>query len=133
MFSLAANSTIAGLKEGEVRNPARCMVDEYIPIARRPRTVVVVSVFLFLAAAVALVIAASLLFPNPFWNRTWDFNRPACLAFKKLGKLPGVLLLALGMTTSLAGVGLLRRKKWLGGSPWQYSQSMAWETWSPYF
>ena len=41
-----------------------------------------------------------------------DLNKPAYLAFEKLGKMPGVLMLALGITTGLAGAGLLRRKKW---------------------
>jgi hypothetical protein len=88
------------------------MADKSISITRRPGTVVVVAIFLFVAAVVALATAVSLLFPSPFWNRLWDLNRPAYLAFEKFGKLPGVLLLALGITTGLAGAGLLRGKKW---------------------
>lgn len=86
--------------------------DEFIPMVRRPRTVAVVATFLFFSAAFALVTAVSLLFPDPLWNRMWDLNRPAYMAFETLGKIPGVLLLALGITAGLAGAGLLRRKKW---------------------
>jgi hypothetical protein len=77
-----------------------------------PVTLTVVASFLFLASLVAFVTGTSLLFPGPIWNWLWSLNRPALIAFQKLGSLPGILLLALGVGAGAAGVGLLKRKKW---------------------
>ena len=79
---------------------------------RRPRTATVVAIFLFCAAAMALIIGVSLLFPGPLWDRMWDLNRPGHLAFERAGKLAGVPLLALGIVTGIAGRGLIMRRKW---------------------
>ena len=79
---------------------------------RRPGTVAFVAIFLFCAAAIALITGISLLFPNPFWGRFWDLNRPAYLAFEKVGRLAGVPLVALGIVTGSAGRGLIKRQKW---------------------
>jgi hypothetical protein len=79
---------------------------------RRPRTVTIVAIFLFCAAAMALVTGMSLLFPGPLWDRMWDLNRPGHLAFERAGKLAGVPLLALGIVTGSAGRGLIMRSKW---------------------
>jgi hypothetical protein len=77
------------------------MADDATLMGRRPRTVVAVAIFLLLSAAIALLIAASLLFPNPFGNQMWDLNRPAHILFEQLGKMPSVLLLAMAITTGL--------------------------------
>jgi hypothetical protein len=93
----------------------------------------VVAIFLFVAAVVALVTAASLLFPNPFWNRMWDLNRPAYLVFERLGRLPGVLLLARELPQAWLGQACSGARNGLGGLHWPYSQSMVRGTWLPYF
>lgn len=87
-------------------------VSEIHPDERRPGTVKVVAIFLFCGAAAALITGISLLFPNPLWNRLWDLNRPAYLAFERVGRLAGVSLLALGIVTGSAGRGLIKRQKW---------------------
>jgi hypothetical protein len=79
---------------------------------RRPGTVTLVAIFLFCAAAVALITGISLLFPNPFWGSLWDLNRSAYLAFERVGRLAGVALVALAIVTGSAGRGLIKRQKW---------------------
>jgi hypothetical protein len=79
---------------------------------RTPVILTVVAAFLFLAALVALVTETSLLFPRPIWNGLWSLNRPALIAFQKLGIISGILLLALGAGAGAVGAGLLRRRKW---------------------
>lgn len=78
----------------------------------RPKTVPVVAAFLFLATVMALVSGVSLLFPGTLLDRLWKFNESAAAAFRPLGRVAGVPLLALGIATTVAGVGLLRRKSW---------------------
>ncbi len=87
------------------------MANDIAATEGRPATVTVVAVFLFLAAAVAVVTGFSLLFPSPFWNRLWDLNRPAYEAFVKLKTVSGALLAALGVGSGFAGAGLLRRRR----------------------
>jgi hypothetical protein len=78
----------------------------------RPKTIPVVAGFLFAATANAVVVSVSLLFPNPLLDRLWELNKPGAAAFRSMGKISGVLLLALGIATAAAGRGLLRRRKW---------------------
>ncbi len=78
----------------------------------RPKTVLVVAGFLFAAAGVAAVVGASLLFPNPVLEQLWKLNPSAAPAFHSLGRIPGLLLLALGLATFSAAQGLLRRRRW---------------------
>jgi hypothetical protein len=78
----------------------------------KPRAVIVIAIFLYIATVIALVVGASLLFPNSALDRLWELNRPAEPAFQAMGRFSGVLLLCLGMLTFIAAVGLLRRKPW---------------------
>ena len=78
----------------------------------RPKTIPVVAAFLFVATAIATVVATSLLFPGPLLDWLWKFNPPASAAFHAMGRMAGVLLLALGVGTCAAGAGLLRGRKW---------------------
>jgi hypothetical protein len=78
----------------------------------RPRTVIVLAGFLFLATPVALVTGTSLLFPGPWWNRMWELNPPAYAAFSRLSTASGIMLLALSVVTALTGTGLLLGKRW---------------------
>jgi hypothetical protein len=79
---------------------------------RRPRTIPMVAAFLFGATAIATVVGISLLFPNWLLDRLWDLNPPAGAAFHAVGRVSGVLLLALGGGTFAAALGLLRRRRW---------------------
>jgi hypothetical protein len=78
----------------------------------RPAAVLTVAVALFLATAASCVTGISLLFPHSILSRIWDLNRPAYVAFARLGGFPGVLLLALGALCGAMAIGLLRRKRW---------------------
>ena len=78
----------------------------------RPRTVLIVAAFLFAATAIALVVAISLLFPNPLLDRMWELNKPGAAAFRAMGKASSLLLLAVGVATTAAGLGLLRGRPW---------------------
>jgi uncharacterized membrane protein (DUF2068 family) len=78
----------------------------------RPRTVPIVAGFLFAATAIAVVVAISLLFPNPLLDRLWELNKPGEAAFRAMGRFAGVPLLALAVAMALAGRGLLRSRRW---------------------
>ena len=79
---------------------------------RKPRTIAVVAGFLFLAAAIAMVIGESLLFPNRLLDSMWQFNPPAAELFQRMGRWSGVPLILLAIATGAAGIGFLRRKQW---------------------
>lgn len=85
---------------------------EAVPVAVSPKTIPVVAGFLFLATGMAWIAGLSLLFPASFLNRLWALNPPAAAAFRSVGWIAGALLLALGVATAAAGIGLLRRQKW---------------------
>jgi len=68
--------------------------------------------FLFLAAAIAMVIGESLLFPNRLLDSMWQFNPPAAELFRRMGRWSGVPLILLAIAASAAGIGFLRRKQW---------------------
>jgi hypothetical protein len=67
---------------------------------------------LFLAAAISLLTGVSLLFPDPRWNNLWNLNQAANAAFVRLGAMPGIVLLALGVVAGSAGIGMIREKQW---------------------
>src|ERR1051326_4420997 len=78
----------------------------------KPKAVTVVAIFLFVAAAIAFVVGASLLFPNPLMEFLWKLNRPAEATFRSFGRIAGIALMMLGIGTCTAAIGLLRRKEW---------------------
>jgi hypothetical protein len=78
----------------------------------RPKAVVVIATFLFIATGIALVVGESLLFPNPLLDRMWEFNEPAAAAFHGMGRISGLPLVLLGVGTCSAAVGLLRGRVW---------------------
>jgi hypothetical protein len=78
----------------------------------RPKAILIVALFLFVATAVAVVVGTSLLLPLPVFRPLWELNKPAYAAFASFGKTAGVLLLALGLATGMAGTGLLRGRRW---------------------
>ena len=80
---------------------------------RRPKTVLTMAAFLFVATVMAMITGTSLLWPSPFWERLWDINRPAYVKLAAFGRISGALLMALGAGTAAAGIGLLHRKKWV--------------------
>jgi len=78
----------------------------------RPKAVAIVGAFLFAATGIAFVVGLTLLFPNPAMDFMWKVNPAAYPAFRAMGRVAGVPLIALGVGTLAAGVDLLRRKKW---------------------
>jgi len=81
-------------------------------IEHRPRAVLIVAAFLFVATVIAAVVGISLLFPNRLMDRLWELNKPGAALFRSIGRLSGLSLLALGVATASAARGLLRRKQW---------------------
>src|SRR5713101_2496914 len=79
---------------------------------QRPKAVAVIAGFLFAATAIAAVVGSALLFPGKLLERLSELNKPGMAAFQMLGRVSGVLLLALALGTAGAATGLLRRRKW---------------------
>ena len=80
--------------------------------SQRPKAIVAVVVFLFIATVIAVVVGTSLLLPNRLMDRLWELNKPAEASFPAIGGASGVALLMLGIGTSAAAVGLLRGRAW---------------------
>jgi hypothetical protein len=78
----------------------------------RPKTIVVIATFLFAATVVAFVVGESLLFPNTLLDKLWKFNPAGAALFHSIGRVSGVFLLALGVGTFFAALGLLRGQRW---------------------
>lgn len=79
---------------------------------RPPAAALMVAVVLSLAAAVSFLTGSSLLFPDVAWHRIWEWNKPAYVAFARLGRIAGVLLLLLAALSAITGSGLFRGKRW---------------------
>ncbi len=79
---------------------------------QRPKAVLIVAAFLFAATGIAAVVGTSLVFPNKLLDRLWELNKPGATLFHALGRISGVLLMALGIGTTAAGIGMLHRRKW---------------------
>src|SRR6476620_3312171 len=78
----------------------------------RPKTIVVVTMFLFAATIVAFITGESLLFPNALLDYMWKFNPQGAALFHSIGRVSGVFLLALSVGTFFAALGLLRGQRW---------------------
>jgi hypothetical protein len=78
----------------------------------RPKTIVVIATFLFAATIIAFIVGGNLLFPGPLLYRMWKFNPQGAAVFHTIGRVSGVFLMALGVGTFLAALGLLRGRRW---------------------
>jgi hypothetical protein len=78
----------------------------------RPKTVVIITIFLFASTIIAFVIGESLLFPNALLDYMRKFNPEGAALFHSIGRASGVFLLALGAGTFFAALGLLRGRRW---------------------
>jgi hypothetical protein len=83
-----------------------------VPERHRPKTVVIIAVFLFSATILALITGESLLFPNALLDYMWRFNPQGAALFHSIGRVSGVFLLALGAGTFFAALDLLRGHGW---------------------
>jgi len=81
-------------------------------VESKPKALIVVAAFLFVATGIAVLVGVSLLFPNPIMDSLWKLNRPAEAAFRAKGHPLGILLLLLGTGTFAAAKGLLQRQLW---------------------
>ena len=88
------------------------MSENTVPDRHRPKTVVIVAVFLFGATILALITGESLLFPNALLDYMWRFNPEGAALFHSIGRVAGVFLLALGVGTFFAALGLLSGRPW---------------------
>ena len=79
---------------------------------QRPKALVVIATFLFSATIISFVVGESLLFPNTLLDKLWKFNPEGAALFHSIGRLSGVFLLALGVATFFAALGLLRGQRW---------------------
>ena len=79
---------------------------------RRPKTIAVIATFLFAATTIAFITGESLLFPNALLDKLWKFNPGGAVVFHSIGRVSGVFLLALGVGTFFAALGLLRGHQW---------------------
>ncbi|HEY2913774.1 MAG TPA: hypothetical protein VGK21_10480 [Candidatus Angelobacter sp.] len=86
--------------------------DDYRPGAGRPKTIVVIAIFLFVATIIALIVGESLLFPDALLDYMWRFNPEGAALFQSIGRVSGIFLLGLGVGTFLAALGLLRGRLW---------------------
>jgi hypothetical protein len=78
----------------------------------RPGIILVIATFLFAATIIAFITGESLLFPNALLDRMWKFNPQGAALFHSIGRVSGVFLLALGVGTFFAALGLLRGQRW---------------------
>lgn len=78
----------------------------------RPKAVVVIATFLFAATIIAFIVGVNLLFPGPLLDRMWKFNPQGAALFHTIGRASGVFLMALGVCTFFAALGLLRGRRW---------------------
>src|SRR5215510_12733190 len=82
------------------------------PANARPVGLTVIACFLYMATAIAIVVGASLLFPNPLLDRLWKLNPAGAAVFHAIGRVSGLFLLFLGCSTFFAARGLLRGQRW---------------------
>jgi hypothetical protein len=77
----------------------------------RPKTIVFIAIFLFAATIIAFIVGESLLFPNSLLDYMWRFNPEGATVFHSIGRASGLFLLALGVGTLFAALGLLRGRR----------------------
>jgi hypothetical protein len=79
---------------------------------RRPLSITVVATALCLAAGIATLVGAALLFPGTFRDEMWQYNRPAHAAFQTMGRGLGDAFIALGLLAGSTAAGLFRGHRW---------------------
>jgi hypothetical protein len=71
-----------------------------------------VGIFLFFAAAMASLAAATFLWRGTALDHIWALNPRAYRELVPFGKAPGILFLLLGLVLVVAGVGWFTRRIW---------------------
>jgi hypothetical protein len=81
----------------------------------RPTGILIIGLFLLVAPIILVVAAISLLVPETFLDQIWVVNETGYQQLLPVRGLVGIGFLALGVMLGLAGVGLLKGRKWDGG------------------
>lgn len=82
------------------------------PMTSRPGSILVVATFLAVAAFIAFVVSAALLFPGSPAQHLWKLNEPAHVQFQSMGRVSPALLLLLSAASASACAGLLQGRRW---------------------
>jgi hypothetical protein len=78
----------------------------------KPSGFTAIGIFLFFAAVMASLAAATLLWRGTALDRVWVFNPTAYMQLAPLGRTVGILFLLLGVALITAGIGWFRRRLW---------------------
>lgn len=85
---------------------------EAIPRRGSPRGILLVGIFLFFGAIMALIAATTLLCPGTILDRLWALNAPAYARLAPLGRVVGIPFLVLSAALAVAGTGWFKRRVW---------------------
>ena len=78
----------------------------------RPTGISIIGLFLLVAPVILVVSAISLLVPGTFLDQIWVVNETGYRQMLPFRGLVGIGFLALGVVIALAGIGLLKGRKW---------------------
>jgi hypothetical protein len=78
----------------------------------KPISVAFVAAFLWIAAAISLVVGVALLVPGTLLDRMWVYNPPAHTAFQAVGKPLGAGFLMLGLVAGTTAWGIAHGRRW---------------------
>lgn len=81
---------------------------------KRPKGIVVITIIVFIAAILALIVGISIFIPDTPLNIIWTLKNSFPIGFKSsiTGMIFGFFILLLGLIMVYAGWGLLKGKKW---------------------
>src|SRR5882762_7378155 len=95
-------------------------------VARLPRGMTAIGIFLFFGALVASLAGITLVWRGTALDRMWTLNPRAHNELAPLGQPMGLLFLSLAVALALAGTGWLKRRRWDGNWPWSSSELRFW-------
>jgi hypothetical protein len=81
-------------------------------IGPKPRGFTAIGVFLFFGAVMASLAATTLLWRGTVLDRLWTFNPTAYKQLAPVGRIVGILFLALSAALTTAGIGWFQRRLW---------------------
>jgi hypothetical protein len=83
-----------------------------IQSANKPIPVWIVAGFAWFAAFISLLVGIVLLFPGSGFDRIWQWNQPAHVAFQSMGKWVGAAFLVLVIPAGIIAIGFSRGRRW---------------------
>jgi len=81
-------------------------------IGPKPRGFTAIGVLLFFGAVMASLAATTLLWRGTVLDRLWTFNPTAYKQLAPVGRIVGILFLALSAALTTAGIGWFQRRLW---------------------